>query len=137
MKRSPFKRKPGASLSSFKRAKPMTRSSGIKKRARKAKPWHDKAALDACRGQDCWLRVPGICRLIPRDPRVIPAHSNWAEHGHSMARKADDKYTVPACDRCHYWLDFGPAPREEKRQAFLAAYGAWSAYRDRSMAVAA
>ncbi|WP_171479278.1 hypothetical protein [Acinetobacter baumannii] len=33
------------------------------------------------------------------------AHSNFAEHGKSRGRKANDCYTVPMCLKCHQWFD--------------------------------
>lgn len=33
------------------------------------------------------------------------AHSNFGEHGKGKGIKADDKYTIPLCYKCHQWFD--------------------------------
>lgn len=76
--------------------------------------------LSMARGQSCLLRVPGVC-CGDRDT-VVACHSNWAEHGKSGARKADDCYTVHGCRTCHAWLDQGKAPAEEKRERWDMAF---------------
>lgn len=105
-------------------SKPMARGtlkrSAFKKKARKAKPWHDKGKLDACRGQRCYLAIPGVCR--GETETVVPAHRN---EGKGMGMKTPDEMTVPACFWCHAWYDQGPAPREEKRAAFDRAFASW------------
>lgn len=106
---------------------PLQRTS-FKRKARKKRPWHDKAALDACRGQECFLAIPDVCCYNP--DTVVPAHSNYSEHGKGGGRKADDKYTVPACWTCHSWLDQGKADYDTKKSAFMSAYERWEAYRE-------
>lgn len=76
--------------------------------------------LTMARGQRCLLRVPGVCCGDPAT--TVAAHSNWSEHGKAGARKADDCYHVWACFACHTWLDQGPAPAEEKRRYWDAAF---------------
>ncbi|UAW00998.1 hypothetical protein [Ralstonia phage RPZH3] len=68
---------------------------------------------------------------------VVPCHANWSEYGKGAGIKADDKFTVPGCWRCHAWLDAGSAPRDEKRQAWERAYKRWSAYREQNLRIAA
>ncbi|MES2973381.1 MAG: hypothetical protein V4757_07220 [Pseudomonadota bacterium] len=53
---------------------------------------------------------------------AVAAHSNFREHGKGGARKADDQYTVWLGDVHHRWLDQGPAPKAEKRAAFMLAH---------------
>ena len=106
------------------RGKPMARGAGMKRKARKARPGHDRAMLNACRGQDCYLRISGVCR--GETDTVVPAHRN---EGKGMGLKTPDVLTVPGCLRCHTWYDTGPAPREQKRAAWDSAYARWSQYR--------
>jgi ferredoxin len=48
------------------------------------------------------------------DGTVCGAHSNLAEHGKGRGIKASDEYCASLCNRCHVWLDQGPAPKAEK-----------------------
>lgn len=97
----------------------------IKKKARKHRPeYHDKRMLDACRGEHCYLNVPGVCRNTSPDT-VVPCHGNWHDMGKGAGIKARDEFTVPGCSECHYWLDFVPAEREVKRSIFKRALARW------------
>lgn len=100
----------------------------MKRRAPKKRPGHDKKMLEACRGQDCWLCIPGICLLIEGDQTVVAAHRN---EGKGIGMKVPDELTVPACNLCHFAYDQGSKlSREEKRELWDSAYRRWSAYRD-------
>jgi hypothetical protein len=112
--------------------KPMVRGaatlmrSTIQKRTPKKRPGHDKAMLAACRGQHCYLRLPGVCR--DDTATTVPAHRN---EGKGMGLKVPDEQTVPACYWCHYEYDQGKLfTREQKREFFNVAYKRWAAYRD-------
>lgn len=105
MKRSPFKRK-----------------------APKKRAGHDSLMLQACRGQPCYLDVPGVC-CFDRDT-VVPCHANWADYGKGAGLKAHDRFTVPGCYTCHAWLDQGKATNAEKRRVWESAYDRWQPYRD-------
>lgn len=111
------------------RKTPMKRTA-MKRKAPKKRPGHDAKMREVCRGQDCWLQIPGICLRIPENPSVVPCHANWHEYGKGGALKAADKYTVPGCGLCHHWLDFGKAAYDDKKAAWESAYARWSAYRD-------
>lgn len=105
----------------------MKRSGG---RKHKIEGHHDQKMLDACRGQDCYLIVPGVCPRIPQDPTVVDCHGNWADTGKGLGLKAQDRYSVPGCGPCHYWLDFGTtATRDEKRAVFFDALARWEPVR--------
>lgn len=115
--------------SSLLRTTPLKRSP-FKRKARKKRAWHDKRMLNACRGQICFLRVPGICPGRDPEETIVPCHSNFSEHGKGGARKADDKFTVPGCMWCHAWLDAGGASFERKHNVWCRGYSEWSAVRD-------
>lgn len=117
MRRSPLKR----GTSTLKRA-------AMKAKAPKRRAGHNKAYLEACRGELCYLRIPGVC--IGGMDTTVPCHANWPEYGKGMGLKAKDIYTVPGCMACHYWLDQGPSPKQEKRQAWESAYDRWSPARE-------
>ena len=102
LERTAFAPKQGGS--SLLRTTPLKRSP-LKRKARKKRAWHDKRMRDACRGQICYLRVPGVCPYRDPEETIVPCHSNFSEHGKGGARKADDKFTVPGCFWCHAWLD--------------------------------
>ena len=121
MKRSELKRKtPLRSTSTLARApfKPPTRQldqigrlaakplrqrkpKSAKLKARNAGPDY----LAMCRGQRCYLQIPGVC-TNDRET-VVPCHSNQAKHGKGMGIKALDIFTVPGCACCHRELDQG------------------------------
>lgn len=102
--------------------------SAFKRRAPKKRAGHNKAYLEACRGELCYLRIPGVC--IGGIESTVPCHANWAEYGKGMGLKANDKFTVPGCHSCHYWLDFGPEPKLEKKTAWRTAYSKWEKIRE-------
>lgn len=51
---------------------------------------------------------------LANDGTVCGAHSNQSKHGKGRGIKASDKYCASLCSKCHAWLDFGTASREEK-----------------------
>ena len=73
----------------------------------------------AARGEDCTMRVPGVCNGDP--DTVVWAHSNRMEDGKGMGIKARDEEGCFACSCCHLWLDGGYAgkvPRSVANQYF-------------------
>src|SRR5690606_24624617 len=95
--------------------------------------YHDQAVLDACRGEPCYLTIPGIC--VGGTDTTVPAHSNQARHGKGMGIKARDEYTVPACYACHAEIDQGNTfTREEKFALWNRAYAAWKPVREEKLA---
>lgn len=126
------------------RKTPMKRGTAVLKRApmKKAakKPRrkqiggdNDKAYSEACRGERCFLQVPGECLGAAGLPTVVPAHSNQIAHGKGMGIKALNKFTVPACMSCHSWLDQSGAPRELKFALFDAALALWEPVREEKL----
>lgn len=67
-------------------------------------------------------RLMKVYRSIPcqscgrSDGTVCGAHSNWAIHGKSGARKADDNRCASLCSLCHGELDQGHAMTELQKQ---------------------
>lgn len=55
----------------------------------------------AARGQDCTLRVPGVCNFDPET--VVLAHAPCADKG--MGYKSPDWWAAFACSACHAWID--------------------------------
>ena len=106
---------------------PMKRTT-MKKRTPKKRTGHDKAYLSACRGEPCYLRIPGVC--MGGVDTTVPAHSNQGKHGKAMGLKAFDQYTVPACHACHAEIDQGGRFTKEQKFAFWdIAYEAWDLVR--------
>ncbi|SIT43694.1 Gp74 [Paraburkholderia piptadeniae] len=131
LQRTQFKRKPHHSpFSSLTPRKQRIRNGEVKRRTRKKREWHDAKMRNACRDQICYLRVPALCPQRDPEETIVPAHSNESEHGKGGARKADDRYTVPACFWCHAWLDQGDAPRLLKFRTWRRGYREWSLVRD-------
>jgi len=103
--------------------KPMRQRS--KTNAKREKTGEDKL----CRGQPCYLVVPGCCT---RDiATVVPCHSNQLQHGKGKGIKALDFYTVPGCGACHAEIDQGKRfTKEEKFAIWNAAFSRWAPVRD-------
>ena len=106
-----------------KSVKPKKRDpSKVPEHNRKESDRKDQKALDACRGEDCYIMAPGICKRVPGDPTVVPAHQNF---GKGMGLKVPDKFTVPACGLCHAHYDTSGTAREVKRALWDWAYTRW------------
>lgn len=107
----------------------MMRRTPFKRHAPKKRPGHDKAMLTACKGELCYLRIPGVC--IGGTETVVPAHSNQAKHGKGMSIKAEDQYTVPACMACHVAIDQSAQFTKQEKFAFWdRAFLAWEPVRE-------
>ncbi|MEX3961045.1 nuclease domain-containing protein [Paraburkholderia sp. EG286B] len=134
MKRTGLKRKPGSPFSSFASRATALRRSKIESRMRKPTVSEGSKYLTACRGEPCYLRVPGVCRLNPDDETVVPCHSNLLEHGKGKGIKADNRFTFPGCGACHFWLDQSTVPtKEQRRAATLSALARWEPVRAQKM----
>lgn len=59
-------------------------------------------------------------------------HSNFQEHGKGMGTKADDRYTIPLCNKCHkdfdHYASLNRAMAKEKFSQWLAITETWLAY---------
>lgn len=62
----------------------------------------------AARGQDCAVRIPGICNRNPET--TVLCHSNSLADGKGMGLKAPDTAAAFGCSSCHDVLD-GRRPR--------------------------
>jgi len=135
LRRSELKRKTplrttGARLSSgsgatLSRQAPLQRAA-IKRRAPKKRAGHAPQYLAACRGEPCYLQIPGVCRGECERDSVVPCHANRSAYGKGMGIKAHDIYTVPGCFRCHACLDSGfSLTSDEKRATWEWAYNRW------------
>ncbi len=67
----------------------------------KNKRLKSKKITDSAKGENCTLRIPGVCNHNPET--TIPAHLNGA----GMAKKSDDTLISYCCSQCHTWLDGG------------------------------
>jgi hypothetical protein len=80
-----------------------------------------KKITDSAAGEDCALRITGICNFNPET--VVFAHINGA----GMALKAHDIHGCYACSDCHSWYDdklssgWTQWDQSEKDQEFLRA----------------
>ncbi|MGU7784903.1 nuclease domain-containing protein [Burkholderia sp. PU8-34] len=135
MKSSGFKRKAHSPFSSLASASTLKRRSAIKSRIKRAAVADGSKYLAACRGEPCFLRVPGVCRLNPIDDTVVPCHSNQSRHGKAGWLKAKNEFTVPGCMWCHAWIDQNRAgtPRQVKFDVWDRGYEAWEPVRARKM----
>jgi hypothetical protein len=89
--------------------------------------------LEACRGERCFLRIPGICRLLDPDETCVPAHRN---EGKGIGLKVPNILTCPACYACHAEFDQGRRfTREQKRELWNAGYAEWEPVRARKLGI--
>lgn len=86
------------------------------------------AIRKASAGQDCTLRLPGVCREDPA--YTVGAHLRMFNLA-GMAQKPDDLFLVDACDQCHDALDRrGSGHRASAEDILLALI--WSQRRRRA-----
>lgn len=124
MKRSAFVRKPGKTYATLSRGTGIARASKpMKRTSRKPTVAEGSKYLAACRGESCYLRVPGVCLFS--SVTVVPCHSNQSKHGKGLGIKAAHEFTVPGCMACHAWIDQGPATRELKFSTWDCGYALW------------
>lgn len=57
----------------------------------------------AARGQDCTLRIPGVCNYNPET--TVLCHSPYLSSGRGMGLKAPDEDACFGCSSCHDRLD--------------------------------
>lgn len=91
--RSAFKPKPATE----KKAAPAPRAR-MKSKGPKMTP-----IRKAARGQDCTLRIPGVCNWNPET--TVLCHSPYLDSGRGMGLKAPDTEACFGCDACHSILD--------------------------------
>ena len=58
-----------------------------------------KKITQSAKGEDCTLRIPGVCNFNPKT--TVFAHMN----GGGMGYKHHDIHGCYACSYCHKWLD--------------------------------
>ncbi len=133
MRRSPlartgFKRKLDMPFTS------LERKSAMKSRRKRVTVAEGSRFIDACRGEECYLRVPGVCISLGwAHPSVVDCHSNQQKHGKGAGLKARHQYTVPGCSACHEWLDRSGALWEVKVLRFDTALSLWVPVRTRKL----
>jgi hypothetical protein len=139
--RSSFKRKEPKPFAlpdrqTFERNQEAKKRVGLKRKAKRATVAEGSKYLAACRGERCFLRLPGVCTgWLYQNETVVPCHSNQARHGKGMGIKANHMYTVPGCATCHWWIDQSDMPREKKFAYWDAAYAEWEPVRARKMGI--
>ncbi|WP_213306023.1 nuclease domain-containing protein [Paraburkholderia sacchari] len=132
LKSGGFRRKP-SQFEGLADRKTALRRSEIRRRVKRPTVAEGSRYLTACRGERCYLIVAGVC--IGQRGTVVPCHSNQAKHGKGLGLKARHEFTVPGCNRCHEWIDRGPAPRAEKFAVWDAGFERWAPVRARKMGV--
>jgi hypothetical protein len=60
-----------------------------------------KKITESARGEDCTVRLPGVCNFNPET--VVFAHLNGVRFGHGVGKKT--KWGAYACSACHDELD--------------------------------
>lgn len=83
----------------------------------KKNPVRSSKLRDSARGQECTLRVAGVCNYNPET--TVLAHLDSEVKG--MAIKSADTFAVYTCSCCHEWLDRHQGSREERSWYSLRA----------------
>ncbi|KVK88727.1 hypothetical protein WJ47_02720 [Burkholderia ubonensis] len=141
MKRSGFgpRKKPMARGSWSRKSSPLPeqapRKIAMKRRPKRPTVAEGSKYLAACRGEPCYLRVPGVCRFNPLDETVVPCHSNQSRHGKAGLLKAKNEFTVPGCMLCHAWIDQNRVgtTKQAKFDVWDRAFEEWAPVRARKM----
>ena len=106
--KSPLKRKTPMRSTGFV-SKPKDLTAGTKKAApaprakMKSKGPKMTPIRKAAKGQDCTLRIPGVCNWDPET--TVLCHSPFLESGRGMGLKAPDTEACFGCCNCHDVLD--------------------------------
>lgn len=83
-----------------------------------------KKLRDSARGQECTLRIPGVCNFNPET--TVLAHIACGQKG--MGLKSPDNMAVFACSCCHDVLDGrakGDLTDADKLRALAETQGFW------------
>jgi len=76
---------------------------------------------ESARGEDCQVRLPGVCSFNPQ--QTVWAHANGHAAGKGMHLKSPDALGTYACYPCHMVIDGHlPAPQGMTRQDVLMAF---------------
>lgn len=62
-----------------------------------------KALRESARGEDCLLRIPGVCSWQPDE--TILAHNPYTMGNNGIGIKTDDLFSIYACSKCHDCID--------------------------------
>jgi hypothetical protein len=81
--------------------------------------YRSKRLLDAARGQECTIQIPGICNRNPET--TVAAHSNSWRHGKGLGIKAHDCYVAWACSSCHAEIDQGSKLSRQQKDDYWQA----------------
>jgi hypothetical protein len=68
----------------------------------------DRALLDLCHNQRCYLRFEG-CQDGHPDWPTVPCHPESLALGRGLGRKSPDNLALPGCPECHRRWDAMPA----------------------------
>lgn len=86
---------------------------------RKSKPL-SKIRLSA-RGEECTIRLPGVCNFNPET--TVLCHSNLLEDGKGRGIKAPDEKAAYGCSACHDVVDGrAPRPADMSRELMLTLF---------------
>lgn len=58
---------------------------------------------ESARGEDCTIRLGGVCNRNPET--VVLAHLNGVRFGHGVGIKVSDQFGAYACSCCHDAVD--------------------------------
>jgi hypothetical protein len=83
--------------------------------------FRSKRLLDSARGQNCTLRIPGVCNGNP--DTTVAAHSNQLVHGKGLGLKAHDCFIAWSCSSCHIEIDQGlKLSRQQKNDYWQSGF---------------
>lgn len=108
LKRTAFKPRAPSTTTGLLRVTAAARKAPARKAALKSKGPRMTPIRRAAAGQDCTLRIPGVCNFDPAT--TVLCHSNYLVDGKGMGLKAPDEKACFGCSACHDVLD-GRRPR--------------------------
>lgn len=80
---------------------------------------------ESARGQQCAIRIPGVCCFDPET--TVLAHINSV--GKGMGIKSEDWFGIFCCVNCHACLDTHTVPKDVRYQYILSAlYETWKTW---------
>ena len=74
------------------------------------------------RGQECSLRIPGVCRQAPDNETTVLAHAPYPGRG---GTRLHDWWGAPACSECHRLIDSEPVFGFNYKEIWLPAIHEW------------
>ena len=74
----------------------------------------------SAKGEECQVRLPGVCNFNPQT--TVWAHANGLAAGKGIGKKSPDALGTYACSACHDVIDGRVHPRNLERHEIQLAF---------------